>query len=144
MKYSKIDGSYHYGITQGIPVNMAMEHGYYYFDISYPGYSEDKELNLITFPPQRGDKKNYLMEMEMEKRLKQMDVRYQRFHYDYRTTNALLHFRLNALSSVGVGNPSIAGVNSSIDKMENINYKRMESIGQIILDTMTMNSYMMD
>jgi len=52
--------------------------------------------------------------------------------------------RLNALSSVGIGNPSTEGVNSNIDIIENINYKRMESIGQILVDTMTMNSYMMD
>jgi len=73
-----------------------------------------------------------------------MDVRYQRFHHNYRTTNALINLSLNALSSVGVGNPSTEGVNSSIDTIENINYKTMESIGQIIVDTMTMNSYMID
>ncbi|MEG1255081.1 ABC transporter permease subunit [Clostridium sp.] len=142
--YSKVDGSYHYSITEGIPLNMAIEDGYYYFDISYPGYSEDKDLNLITFPAQRADKSNYLMGLEIEKRFKQMDVRYQRFHNDYTTTKALINLRLNTLSSFGIGNPSIDGVNSSIDNMENINYKRMESIGQIILDTMTMNSHIMD
>lgn len=143
-KYSKFDGSYHYGITENIPVNMAMSHGYYYFDISYPGYKEGEDLNLITFPAQRADKSNYLMGLEIEKRFKQMDVRYQRFHHNYRTTNALINLRLNALSSVGIGNPSTEGVNSSIDTIENINYKTMESIGQIIVDTMTMNSYMID
>lgn len=143
-KYSKVDGSYDYNITEGIPVNMAMSHGYYYFDISYPGYKEDKDLNLITFPAQIAEKSNYLMGLEIEKRFKQLDVRYQRFHQNYTTTKALFNLRLNALSSVGIGNPSTERVNSSIDNIENINYRRMESIGQILVDTITMNSYMMD
>lgn len=144
LKYSKVDGSYHYSVIEGIPVTLAMADGYYYFDISYPGYKEDKDLNLITFPAQIAENSNYLMGLEMEKRFKQLDVRYQRFHENYTTTNALINLRLNALSSVGIGNSSTEGVNSSIDNIENINYRRMESIGQILVDTMTMNSYMMD
>ncbi|GEM_PF-3215372 len=143
-KYSKVDGSYHYSVIEGMPVNMAMSHVYYYFDISYPGYQEDKDLNLITFPAQIAENSNYLMGLEIEKRFRQLDVRYQRFHENYATTNALINMRLNALSSVGIGNSSTEGVNSGIDSIENINYKRMESIGQILVDTMTMNSYMMD
>ena len=139
---SNIDGSYHYSITEC--VDMAMTHGYYYFDISYPGYNKDKNLSLITFPAQRAEKSNYLMGLEIEKRLKQMDVKYERFHYNFSTTSALTNLRLNALSSVGVGNPTTDGINSNIDNMENINYKRMEDIGQIIVDTITMNSHIVD
>ncbi len=84
------------------------------------------------------------MGLGMEKRLKQMDVKYQRFHNDYTTTKAMNNLSLNALSSVAIGNSSTEGVNSSIDILENVNYKKMKDIGQIILDTMTMNSYMMD
>lgn len=141
---SDIHGSYHYSITENIPVDMANTHGYYYFDISYPGYNEDKNLNLITFPAQREGKNTYLMGLEIEKRLRQMDVKYQRFHYDFQTTFALANLKLNALSGVGVGNPTIEGINSNMDNMENINYKRMEDIGQIIVDTMTMNSHIVD
>jgi len=144
MKYSNIDGSHDYSITRNIPVNMAISHKYYYFDISYPGYSKDENLNIMTAKTQVGDKSNYLMGLEMEKRLKQMDVKYQRFHNDYTTTKAMNKLSLNALSSVAVGNSSIDGVNSSIDILENINYKKMDDIGQIILDTMTMNPHIMD
>jgi ABC-type dipeptide/oligopeptide/nickel transport system permease subunit len=144
MKRSNIDGSYDYSITRNIPVNMAISHKYYYFDISYPGYSKDENLNIMTAKAQIGDKSNYLMGLQMEKRLKQMDVKYQRFHNDYATTKAMNNLSLNALSSVSVGNYSIDGVNSSIDILENINYKKMDDIGQIILDTMTMNPHIMD
>ncbi len=144
MKYSNVDGSYDYNITRNIPVNMAISHKYYYFDISYPGYSKDENLNIITAKAQIREKSNYLMGLGMEKRLKQMDVKYQRFHNDYTTTKAMNNLSLNALSSVAIGNSSTEGVNSSIDILENVNYKKMKDIGQIILDTMTMNSYMMD
>jgi len=144
MKRSNIDGSYDYSITRNIPVNMAISHKYYYFDISYPGYSKNENLNIMTAKAQIGNKSNYLMGLQMEKRLKQMDVKYQRFHNDYATTKAMNNLSLNALSSVSVGNYSIDGVNSSIDILENINYKKMDDIGQIILDTMTMNPHIMD
>jgi len=144
MKHSNIDGSYDYSITRNIPVDMAISYKYYYFDISYPGYSKDENLNIMTAKAQIGDKSNYLMGLGMEKRLKQMDVKYQRFHNDYATTKAMKNLSLNALSSVSVGNYSIDEVNGSIDILENINYKKMDDIGQIILDTMTMNPHIMD
>ncbi len=141
LNYSNVDGSYNYSITEC--VDMAMTHGYY-FDISYPGYNKDKNLNLITFPAPRAKKNNYPMGLEIEKRLKQMNVKYKRFRYNFTSTTALSNLSLNAFSGVGVGNPTPEGINNNIDNMENINYKRMEDIGQIIVDTMTMNSHIMD
>lgn len=143
-KYSSLDGSTYYHLTAHKTIDMAVSHGYYYFDISYPGYNEDKYLNLITIPAQRADGNNYLVGLQMEKRLKQMGVKYQRFHYDFNMTNALNNMSLNALTSVSVGNPSTWVLNSTIDNLENINYERMEDIGQTILDTMTMKSHIMD
>lgn len=143
--YSPIDGSHYYHVIDKNTISMAMTHGYYYFDISYPGFNgNEKHLNLITFPAQIAGKNNYLIGMGMEKRLKNMNIKYRRFHYDFTSTNSLQVMRLNALTSVGVGNPSTAGINSSFDTMENINYKRLNSIGQVIIDTMTMNPHIMD
>lgn len=144
LKYSNVDGSYYYSLEEKIPIKMANSHQYYYFDISYPGFSEDKELNLITFPAQRADSSNYLMDLEIEKRLKQMNVEYERYHYDYISTKALNHMRLNALASVGIGNPSTYGINGTRDTLENISYKGIKNIGQTIVDIMTMNPYIME
>ena len=140
---SPLDGSYYYSSTKKVPIEMATTYGYYYFNISYPGYNEDKYLNVINMPAQRADRNNYLLGLEMEKRLKQWDVDYRRFHYNYSTTRVMMRMRLNALTSVEIGNPSTR-INSIWDTMENINYKRMEVIGQAIVDAMTMNPYIME
>lgn len=143
-KYTPLGGSGHYHLTEMRDIDMALTHGYYFFDISYPGYNEDKYLNLITLPSQRADGKNYLVGLDIEKRFKQMNIKYRRFHYDYNISEALIHLRLNALTSIGIGNPSTGAVNTSRDNIESINYKRLEEIGQTIVDTMTMNSHIMD
>lgn len=142
--YSELKGSYYYNLIEKKSIDLSLAHGYYYFDISYPGNKQDEFLNLITFPAQRGDKSNYLMGMAMEKRLKQKNAKYKRYYYEYLVTDALRLMRLNALSSVGVGNPSTGGINSIEDTLEMINYERIESMGQLLLDTMTMNSYIME
>lgn len=143
-KYTPLSGSGHYHLTEQRTIDMALTHGYYYIDISYPGYEDDQYLNLITLPAQRADGKSYLVGLDIEKRLKQMDVKYRRFHYDYSISEALIHLRLNAFSSIGIGNPSTGGINTSLDNMENINYKRIEDVGQTIIDTMTMSPHIMD
>lgn len=143
VKYSSIDGSYYYSKVVKMPVKMAMSHKYYYFDIGYPGFTNEKELNLITFPAQRADASNYLMGIEIEGRLKEMNAKFRRHHYDYNASKATENMRLNALSTVEIGYSSSFGINGSLDKMENINYKGMKNIGQVIIDTMTMNPYVM-
>ncbi len=144
IKYGATEGSYHYNLTEKITIKHAMNDGYYYFDISYPGFIQDKYLNLITLPAQRADKNTYLMSLDVEKRMRQLDIRYRRFHYNFATSRAMRHMRLNALTSTEFGNPSTEWINSSMDRLDRINYKRMKEIGQIIVDTMTMNSYIMD
>jgi peptide/nickel transport system permease protein len=142
--YSPLSGSYHYGMTDKTPIMMANTHGYYYFDISYPGFSEEKYLNLVSYPAQRADKSNYLLGLEIEKRLKAMNVRYMRFRYNLRTTNALRHMRLNALTSVGIGNNMTTGINTIYDSFDNIDHERFMSIGQALVDSLTMNPYIME
>ncbi len=144
LKYTELDGTYHYNRVLGIPIEMALKHGYYYYDIAYPGIEGEKEqLNLITFPAQRADKSSYLMGLNMEKRLRDMDIKYRRFFSGYSTTMATRHMRLNALTTVGLGSTSTEFINSDIDTLDNINYKRIEQIGQIMIDTITMNPYTM-
>lgn len=142
-KFSIKDGSYFYPIQNGQAVDMALDHGYYYFDISYSGYSDDESLNLITYPGERNDSSIYLMGLEMQERMKELNIDFKRLFYGS-FTKGINNMELNARSSVGLGNPWTWGINSPIDTIENVNYKRMEEIGQIILDTLTMNQYMVD
>jgi len=144
MIYSPLSGSYHYSMTEKIPIMMVNSHGYYYFDVSYPGTSDEKYLNLVSYPAQRADKSNYLLGLEIEKRLKAMNVKYLRFRYNLRPTKALRHMRLNALTSVGIGNSTTTAVNNKYDDPGNIDYSRFYAIGQALVDVLTMNPYIME
>jgi hypothetical protein len=144
MIYSPISGSYHYSMTEKIPISMVNSHGYYYFDISYPGTTDEKYLNLVSYPAQRADKSNYLLGLEIEKRLKAMDVKYLRFRYNLQPTKALRHMRLNALTSVGIGNSTTLAVNNRYDNPGAIDYSRFHAIGQALVDALTMNPYIME
>ena len=141
---SALNGSYYYSLIEGMPIKMAMSHKYYYFDISYPGFNTDRSLNFVTFPAQGVENRSYLIRLNIQKRLKQMNVKYRTFHYDYPATRALNYMRLNALTSVGLGNTFNLQINTINDTIENINYERMKNIGQIIIDIITMNSHIMD
>lgn len=151
-----VNGSQHYNQVLRKPIQMTQSHNYYYFDIAYPGFLEERTLNVVTFPSQFGGSK-YLVGMEMEKRLKQLNINYRRFQnlyspsqdnpqsnvYNY-TGRALLAMRLNALMSVGLGSPTTRGVHTALDTLENVNLERMQEIGQVLIDTFTMNEHMME
>ena len=97
-----------------------------------------------SYPAQRADKSNYLLGLEIEKRLKAMNVKYLRFRYNLRPTKALRHMRLNALTSVGIGNSTTTAVNNKYDDPGNIDYSRFYAIGQALVDVLTMNPYIME
>lgn len=143
LKYGKQDGSYYFSIQDGKAVDMAFNNGYYYLDIGYPGYKEDKDLNLVTIPAQMIDSNNYLMGLGIQERLREMDVSFKRFFYDYYTNKGVNNMCWNSLTTAAFGNPGTWGINTSKDNMESVNFERMKEIGQIILDTLTMNEYML-
>lgn len=125
-------------------IQMALKDGFYYLDIGYPGYNDQKVLSMTTMPAQRANGKNYLIGLEMEKRLKEMKVDYRRFHYDYGASTALNYMRLNATTSIGVGDSYVGGMNTPLDTSDQIHYKHMETIGQLVVDTLTMVPQIMD
>ncbi|WP_404988966.1 ABC transporter permease subunit [Clostridium culturomicium] len=143
LKSGKQDGSYYFSVQEGKAVDMAFRHGYYYFDISYPGYKEDKDLNLKTIPAQLVDSNNYLMGLEIQERLRQLNVKFKRHFYDYNNSKSVSNMCWNSLTTVALGNSSTWGINTDQDNMKNVNINRMDEVGQIILDTLTMNKYMM-
>lgn len=139
---SKLSGAGSFHLTAQRDIKMAMDEGFYYIDISYPGYKETEKLYITTLPAQRADGKNYLIGLDMEKRLKQMKIDYRRFHYDYGATPALDYLRLNASTSIGVGNANIGGINTQFDSLENLDVDRFEQMGQLIVDTLTMTPHL--
>ena len=143
-KYTQLSGVGQFHLTDMTDVQMSMAHGFYYIDIAYPGYAEQDTLNLTTLPAQRANGKNYLIGLEMEERLKEMDVKYRRYHYEYAMTEQLQNMRLNALTSIGVGNTNNMSINGPYDEIGNLSVERIDAIGQLILDTLTMNEFMMN
>ena len=71
-----------------------------------------------------------------------MKIDYRRFHYDYGATPALDYLRLNASTSIGVGNANIGGINTQFDSLENLDVDRFEEMGQLIVDTLTMTPHL--
>lgn len=127
-------------------VEMNNKHGYYYFDITYPGYKKDKKISLLTSPGHRQGNGNYVTGLEMQKRLKELGAKITRLNRGDPASNAFKSMELNSILCVSLGNYTTEQINSNsgIDTLENINYTNMKDIGQIIIDTMTMNQYMKD
>lgn len=134
-------GTYH--LVEMRDIAMSMAHGFYYVDLTYPGYEGQDRLNLTTLPAQRANGKNYLIGLEMEKRLKNMDVPYRRYHYDYAMTEPLSYLRLNAMTSIGIGNLYDTPLNGDYDTFEAIDQKRFKAMGQLLVDMLTMNEALM-
>ncbi len=140
-KYSGA-GWFHLGVMRD--VEMATTNGFYYIDINYPGYSDNETLDITTLPAQRANGMNYLIGLEMEDRLKKMPVKYHRYHYEYGMTEPLSNLRLNALTSLGIGNYGKTSKNFVWDTYDHLNLDLMKAMGQLVVDTLTMNPYLME
>lgn len=138
------DGSYYYSKVLAKTVGMAVKDGYYYFDIGSAGFKGDKKLEILTLTGQATNKRNYPMILEMDKRLKDLDIKSERYNESYSLSKALMEMQLNARSTISVGINQSWSYNDKHDKLENVNFKNMKNIGQIIIDTLTMNSHVMD
>lgn len=134
-------GQYH--LKEKRDIEMALGEGFYYLDIGYPSPIGQETLSMTTMPAQRANGKSYLIGLEMEKRLKEMKIEYKRFHYDYGASFALNYMRLNSTTSVGIGESYVYGMNTSYDTADQINYEHMETIGQLVVDTITMIPHIM-
>lgn len=139
---SQVDGSGDFTMIRQKQLEMGNTHGYYYIDINYPGYEGDKKLDYISIPGQWAGKENYLAALSLENRLKELKVDYKRYHQMYGATKVVEDMRLNSILTISLGNTA-TDINTSRDRVKNIDYERMEDLGQIILDTLTMNSHFM-
>lgn len=126
-------------------LEMALSHGYYYIDIAFPGYTNYSPLEFLVLPSQRPDTdgQSYLIGLDMEKRFKQLGVEYRRLHYDYTSTNALRAMNLNAITSLGVGN-MYAFEYEGDDEFSVVDFEKLNNMGQIIIDILTMEARIME
>lgn len=143
-KWYDLNGSAYLNREQQETIRMALNHGYYYIDLNYPDINDNEQLEFMVLAAQRIDGNSYLIGLDMEKRLKQMDTPYKRYHYWDYSSSALQQLRLNALTTIGVGNPHPSAINTSLDNMDNLNIDKLGDLGQIIIDILTMDARIME
>jgi len=150
------EGSSYYHHEEMKTIDMVVNGGYYYYEIDFAGLGKGKDLSLVTFPAQGGRKPSYLIGTQMEKILKDMKVPYRRFQSIYSNTTSssslgvfdmvtrsALNLRLNAFFTVGIGQSHVHEMGTDKDSLENLNRNNMSNIGQVVLDSLTMNPYLM-
>jgi peptide/nickel transport system permease protein len=155
-KITAEEGSEYYHRQVMKTIDMVQNGGYYYYEINYAGIGKNRDLSLVTFPAQGGRKPSYLIGSRMEKILKDMRIPYRRFQSIYSSTNtssslgvfdmvtrSVLDMRLNAFFTVGVGFPHVHEMETDNDRIEKLNLENLDNIGQVILDNLTMNPYLM-
>lgn len=127
-------------------LEMALSHGYYYIDMAFPGYTDYPVLEFMVLPSQRPDTdgQSYLIGLDMEKRFKQLGVKYKRYHYPHTATNALQVMNLNAITSLGIGSKYASQEFQGQDEFSLINYEKLENMGQILIDILTMEARIME
>lgn len=143
-KSSEMDGSNYFDKIEQRSISMALNEGYYYIDVNYPYLDNGEPLNFMVLPAQRGDANSYLIGLDMEKRLKQSNIDYKRHHYWTYASIPLRELRLNSATSIGVGNPYPAIGYFGWDNMERMDLRSMNNIGQILIDTLTMEPRIME
>lgn len=155
-KVTPEEGAAYYHHEEMKTIDMVASGGYYYYEIDFAGLGKGKDLSLVTFPAQGGRKPSYLIGTQMEKLLKDMKVPYRRFQSIYSNTTSssslgvydlvtrsALSLRLNAFFTVGIGQSHVHEMGTEKDSLENLNRDKMSSIGQVVLDSLTMNPYLM-
>lgn len=155
-KITAEEGSEYYHRQVMKTIDMVQDGGYYYYEINYAGIGKSRNLSLVTFPAQGGRKPSYLIGSRMEKILKDMKVPYRRFQSIYSSSDAssslgvfdmvtrsALDMRLNAYFTVGVGYPHVHEMETDKDRIDHLNLNNLSNIGQVILDNLTMNPYLM-
>lgn len=140
-----LSGSGYFNFTVQKSLEMALSHGYYYIDISFPGYIDQPILEFMVLPSQRPDTdgQSYLIGLDMEKRFKQVGVKYKRHHYVYSASKALQDLNLNAITSLGVGSTYVYEYEGD-DELSSVNFVKLENMGQILIDILTMEPRIME
>lgn len=137
----RIRGSFQYNADQR--TFQQSEFPYTYIDVGYTGNKSVDRLDINIMHGQKRSHTSYLIRSSLSQRLQELDIDYRMFNASYRqTTNSLYRMNMNSIFSMGFGGTYYPDINSKEDNLGNINYENMSNLGQIIVDTITMNPHL--
>lgn len=126
---------------------ISADGGYMYLELMGSGLKGDKDVDLVTYFGQMDKEQSFRSLLKMEGILKEMKVPYTRYQGLLPTeetlkstpvfkiaSRQLLNFRANAHLAVGIGKIYHNRKGTKADTLENLNEKKMESIGQMLVD----------
>ena len=137
----RIRGSFQYNASQR--TFQQADFPYTYIDVGYTGDDSADQMDINIMHGQKRSQTSYLIRMSLSNRLQDLDIDYRMFNASYRqTTNSLYRMNMNSIFSMGLGGTYYPSMNRKEDVVESINYENLENLGQIIVDTITMNPHM--
>ncbi len=126
---------------------ISADGGYMYLELMGSGLNGDKDVDLVSYFGQLDKEQSFRSLLKMEAVLKDMKVPYTRYQGllateetlkslpVYKTASRqLLSFRANAHLAVGIGKAYHNRKGTKADTLENLNEKKLESIGQMLVD----------
>lgn len=137
----RIRGSFQYNASQR--TFQQADFPYTYIDVGYTGDQSADRMDINIMHGQKRSQTSYLIRTSLSNRLQDLDIDYRMFNASYRqTTNSLYRMNMNSIFSMGLGGTYYPYMNRKEDVVENIDFEYLEDLGQIIVDTITMNPHM--
>ncbi len=141
----RIRGSFQYTASQR--TFQQADFPYTYIDVGYTGNESVDQLEINIMHGQKRSDTSYLIRTSLSQRLQELEINYRMFDASQRwargsVSRALYGMNMNSQFSMGFGSNYYPYINRLEDKVESINYEKMEGTGQIIVDSITMNSHL--
>ncbi len=141
----RLRGSHQYTASQR--TFQQADFPYNYIDIGFIG---DKDLNQLEINIMHGQKRSdrsYLMRSSLSQRLNELGIDYRMFDASQRwargaTSHALYGMNMNSQFSLGFGSSYYTYINRKEADINAVNFQYMENMGQIIVDSITMNPHL--
>ncbi len=141
----RIRGSFQYTASQR--TFQQADFPYNYIDVGYTGKENVDQLEINIMHGQKRSDNSYLMRTSLTQRLQELGIDYRMFDASQRwargsTSHALYAMNMNSQFSLGFGSNYYSYINHVDAHREAINFEYMENMGQIIVDSITMNSHL--
>lgn len=141
----RIRGSFQY--TASLRTFQQADFPYNYIDVGYTGDENVDQLEINIMHGQKRSDRSYLMRTSLSQRLQELGIDYRMFDASQRwakgsTSHALYGMNMNSEFSMGFGSNYFSYINHVDSDINAVNLEYMENMGQIIVDTITMNSHL--